>query len=1023
MAKKKPKRGKRKARTERSTGKPAPRSVTTRPPPKDGGAEPPASSEFPIVGVGASAGGLEAFSQLLEALPRNPGFAMVLVQHLAPQHESALPLLLSVRTNLEVVQVKEAMRVERNHVYIIPPNVQMRIEDNELHLMPRPTDRSQYTPIDFFLRSLADALQDRAIAVILSGTASDGTGGVREIKAVGGISIAQQPETAKYDGMPRAAIGTGLVDLVLSPPEIAQELVRITAAHPLRHARTSVLPGQSEEDVAAPRDDQLDQIFTLIRSATGVDFRRYKLPTIQRRLHRRIVLHKLTGIDQYLKLLRDDRGEAHALYQDILIHVTRFFRDPDSFAALRAEILRQIIESRHEDLPVRVWVPGCSTGEEAYSVAMVICEYLGDRVGSVPVQVFGTDISEGSIEHARAGFYAQSIEADVSAERLRRFFIKVDGGYRIAKSVRDLCVFARQDLTRDPPFSKLDLILCRNVLIYMAAGLQRRLMGIFHYALRPTGYLVLGAAETVGRYADLFSVADKKHRFYQKKSGGTPDIHVPIEYKPPPPTEVPRAPVAARIEAARGIQAEANRLIQERYAPPGVVLDSDLQVVQFRGYTGAYLEPAPGDPSHSVLKMAREGLLHGLRSALHEARRTRATVRKSGLRVRINGGWRDVTLEIIPLNTGDRPYFLVLFDESRRPAKTKTVPGRAPAVRQEGRPSRLSKDDVSVLEQELASSREYLQSIIQELEAANEELQSANEEVLSANEELQSTNEELDTAKEELQSTNEELNTVNEELHGRNEELSRLNSDLMNLLGSVQIAIVIVSSDLRIRRFTPMAERVLNLLPGDVGRPIGHIKPNIDCPDLEQQIVHVIESVSPSEREVRDSQGNAYSLRIRPYKNIENRIDGAVLALFDIQDSQKTDRVDQAAQTYVEALTETVREPVVVLDGALRARMVNRAFCETFGVTPADVAGRPLHELGNGQWNIPKLQERLSRALGKDGGVANFELQHEFPSRGPKTLMLSARRVEPAAGGEPLVIVAVQEVTRATKSGDPIRSR
>jgi len=1001
MAKRKKPRQRRPGRS--STGRPARRPATDRRPPAEEAApvtiaDERGAREVVIVAVGASAGGLEAFSQLLQALPPEPGFAIVLVQHLAPQHESALPTLLSGRTSMPVVQAQEGMPVEPNHVYVIPPNVQMGLRDGHLHLVPRPTDRTQYTPIDFFFRSVADTLQERAIAVILSGTASDGTGGIRDVKAVGGIAIAQRPDTAKYDGMPRAAIATGLVDLVLSPAEIAEELVRISA-HPLRRVR-AITPRPPGDDIAPPSEEHLEEVFALLRTATGVDFGRYKRPTIQRRLQRRMVLHKLTKIDQYLKLLHETPEEVQALYRDVLIHVTRFFREPESFAAISGSILPKVVESRQEEQAIRIWVPGCSTGEEAYSVAIVVLEFLAEKNLVVPVQVFATDVSESAIEYARAGTYREGIAADVSAGRLGRFFTRVDGGYRITKAVRDVCIFARQDLTRDPPFSKLDMILCRNVLIYMGPELQKRLMNVFHYALKLGGYLVLGAAETIGLHSDLFGVADKKYRIYQKKAAAAADFALPFEQTVATPLHARRGGVAAVTrDDAKGIQGEANRFVQERYAPPGVIVDHNLQIVQFRGQTGTYLAPAPGDPSMSVLKMAREGLLHALRAVLQEARRTRAPARRHGIRVRANGGWRETAIEVVPLG-GDRPHFLVLFEEQMTAARTRPVREREPAIRVP--PGRVNQQ-VAGLQQELASSREYLQSIIQELEAANEELQSANEEVLSANEELQSTNEELDTAKEELQSTNEELNTVNEELHGRNEELARLNSDLLNLLGSVNIALVIVANDLRIRRFTPMAERVLNLLPADLGRPIGHIKPNIDCPDLEELTLRVIDTVTPTEREVHDSQGHAYSLRIRPYKNTENRIEGAVLALFEV--APYDERLVRRVRESVAATAALVKQPLAVLDDALHVHWANQRFRQLLGL-PLErrIEGHALEALANGRWDARVLRERLEQMLRDEAPLDGFDLAAEAADGGSRNLVLSGRRIAAAAGGAVIVL-------------------
>ncbi|MGN6368513.1 MAG: CheR family methyltransferase [Phycisphaerae bacterium] len=641
---------------------------------------------------------------------------------------------------------------------------------------------------------------------------------------------------------------------------------------------------QSKPDPVAP-GAEMQRIFTLLRNASGVDFTHYKQPTIRRRLQRRMVLRKAQSLRQYLEYLQANPAEVNALYQDILIHVTRFFREPESFEVLQNKILPKLTEKRLNESPIRVWVPGCSTGEEPYSIAIAIIEHLGEQANACPVQVFATDVSDAAIERARAGTYPESISEDVSPERLRRFFTKTDGHYRIAKNVRDCCIFARQDLTRDPPFSKLDLILCRNVLIYLGPPLQKRLMNIFHYALKPTGFLMLGSAETVGPNIDLFTIIDKRHKLYAKKMTA---VRTEVDF---PPVET----IAARIDASRRIpteprpantiQNEATRIILAKFSPPGVIVDTDLKIVQFRGQTGDYLEPAPGEASLNLLKMAREGLLYGLRSAIHEARKTESEVRKDGLRIKAPTGSVDLTLTVCPLgaNSPEGRHFLILFERpSSAPAAAAPTDGAELAVRpaKRAKPEREDKR-IARLQQELAASREYLQSIIQDLEAANEELQSANEEVLSSNEELQSTNEELDTAKEELQSTNEELNTLNEELHGRNEELMHANSDLVNLLASVQIAIVMVAADLRIRRFTPMAEKILNLIPTDIGRPISDIKPNIECPDLEKLIIEAIDAVTIKQLNVRDKAGNTYSLRIRPYKNIENRIDGAVLALFE----------------------------------------------------------------------------------------------------------------------------------------------
>jgi two-component system CheB/CheR fusion protein len=993
--------------------------VPPTPPPER--SEPPRPHDLlPVVGVGASAGGLEAFTQLLQALPPDLGMAIVLVQHLAPQHESALPALLNNVTRLGVVQVTEGMKVEPNCVYVIPPNARLTLTDGELHLAPRTTDRTQYNPIDLFFRSLAESAGERGIAVVLSGTASDGAAGIRDVKAAGGITIAQRPDTARYDGMPRAAIATGMIDLVLPPAEIAAALVQI-ARHPYVADETAEpldapfeRTFQPSDDPSPIPDDQLQRVFSALRGVSGVDFRQYKLPTILRRLHRRMALNKITQLSQYLQFMEEHPNEVLQLYQDILIHVTRFFREPESFEALRSIVWPDIVARRPEQAPIRVWISGCATGEEAYSVAIDLLEFLGDAAGGIPIQIFATDVSEPAIEHARNGTYSESIAADVPPERLRRFFTKVESGYRVSKVVRDLCVFARQDLTRDPPFSKLDLILCRNVLIYMNAALQRKLMGVFHYALNGSGFLMLGHAETIGAHSDLFAIADKRNRIYTKKvNEAAPGMSFAAEYPSSPVARMKRA-LAPSGEDGRTIQNEANRIILDHYAPAGVVVDAEFHIVQFRGQTGPYLEPAPGDPSLSLLKMAREGILYGLRTALQTARKRNATVRREGLRVRSNGSWREVDLQVVPLSSGDRFHYLVLFEDPharRAPADAEDTAPAPKAKRDKKRAAGREESRVARLHQELAASRDYLQSIIQELEAANEELQSANEEILSSNEELQSTNEELDTAKEELQSTNEELNTVNEELHARNEELSRVNSDLVNLLGSVEIAIVIVANDLRIRRFTPMAERVLNLIPSDVGRPISHIKPNIDCPDLEHLITTAVDRVEPQECDVQDREGNWYSLRVRPYKSVDNRIDGAVLALFDIDAIRRHEQELSEARRYAQIVVETVREPIVLLDRELRVRTVNQAFCDAFGSRRSEVENHGFFEIGAGVWNSAELRRALQQPPVDGQALSAVEIDHVFPRVGRKRLSASVRWIDGGVRGSlfPGILIAMTD--------------
>ena len=827
--------------------------------------------EFTIVGVGASAGGFEAFSQFLEGLPALPNLAIIFVQHLAPHHSSALASLLSSHTPLPVVEATEGARIVPNRVYVVPPNTQMELVDGHLHLGRRPDDRSQYNPIDFFFRSLARSLRGHAIGIVLSGTASDGALGIREIKSMEGITFAQDPATAKYDGMPRAAIATDMVDVVASPGEIGAK-VALLSKHPY------LTPPVAPDRGTSITDEQLHRIFRVLLPACGVNFSHYKTPTIVRRLFRRMALLRMLEVDTYIAHLEQTPLEVVNLHNDLLIHVTKFFREPESFEIIGRDILPSL--DMTPGTPLRMWVAGCATGEEVYSLAMVVQEALGDALGDGGVQIFGTDVSDTAVGFARQGLYAAAVAEDVSPERLRRFFVKTDGGYQVTKALRDMCVFARQDLTRDPPFSHLDLVCCRNVLIYMDGALQRRLLSMFHYALKPSGFLVLGHAESIGYHSDLFALMNKKNKVYRKKPATATAPHMDV-FRPALRTVTAAPPAIGAHNETKLVLGDATRILMERYAPPSVLLDQQFNVVQFNGQTGLYLQPSPGEPTFDILKLAREGLSHGLRTALQTARKTRRTVKQPGLHIRQGTSSQEIDVEVIPVVRQGHPYYLVLF---QTPAPAGPSKGRKPGAREKKAPPRSR---ISRLEEELAATREYLQSTIQEIEAANEELQSANEEILSSNEELQSTNEELDTAKEELQSTNEELNTVNDELHARNEELTRVNADLLNLLASVQIAIVIVARDLRVRRFTPMAEKKFNLIPSDIGRPLSQISTTLRCPELAALITETIDTVSPVERTVQDTNGETYLLRIRPYKTPDNRIDGAVIALFDLDPAKK----------------------------------------------------------------------------------------------------------------------------------------
>ncbi len=848
--------------------------------------EPDEGVSFSVVGVGASAGGLEAFTQLLKSLPVDTGMAFVLVQHLAPSHPSALKEIQSRTTKMPVLEVRDEPTVEPNHVYVIPPDRSMVIAGGKLKLLPR-EDRKAPHPVDQFFRSLADEQRHRAIGVVLSGTATDGTIGLEAIKGEGGITFAQDA-TAQHEGMPHSAIASGCVDFVLPPAEIAREIGRI-GRHPY-----AVPEAEALETDGKPK---LDQVVKLLKHATGVDFTGYKFNTLYRRVTRRMVFQKLETLPEYVQFLRETPVEVDALYQDILISVTSFFRDKESFEVLKGQVFPRLLKDRSRHDPVRFWTLGCSTGQEAYSLAMAFAEAAEAAGSQVPLQLFASDLNAAGIEKARAGVYPKDIEQDVSPERLRRFFSVVDGHYRIAKSIRDLCVFSRHNVLTDPPFSRIDLISCRNLLIYMEPVLQQRIMPTLHYALKPAGCLWLGGSETIGSYRNLFDAEDARHKIYAKKAGSGPgNGHFPLQPGAAPRT--PFVPVTARSGDAADLPREADRILLTRFAPPGVLVSADLEILQYRGDTGAYLAPAPGKASLSLLKMLREGLLVAVRAAVQRAGKENAPVWEEGLRVKSNGGYREVAVEVIPLkgHGGAKDGgFLILFDDGSHPA-----PRGVSAPPREDRPP--DPDDTHMA-QELAATQEYLQSVIEQQEAANEELQSANEEVQSANEELQSTNEELETSKEEIQSSNEELATVNDELNNRNQEANRLNNDLVNLLASVQMPIVMLGPDLRVRRFTPAAEKLLKLVPADVGRSLGDIKLHLDgLPDLEPLLTDVLDTMSVKECEVRDKHGRWYSMRLRPYRTLENKIDGVVVVLVDVDAMKREEAALLASRTQFETL-------------------------------------------------------------------------------------------------------------------------
>ncbi|MGI0495258.1 chemotaxis protein CheB [Alkalinema pantanalense CENA528] len=760
------------------------------------------NEELLIVGIGSSAGGFAACSELLSHLPPTTGMAFVVVQHLSPEQDSLLDELLSRVTPMPVTTVEQDTLVEANHVYVIPSNAQMTIDQGRLHLADCDQTHRRVKTIDLFLKSLAADQKSKAIAIILSGSNNDGVLGVQAIRAEGGIVFAQDRETAEFIDMPAAAIATGSVDFVLSPATMAEELIKLKR-HP--YLRTDL-----DQDAVTPspiEEDELVTIFRLLHRQTGVDFANYKPTTIQRRLQRRMALQKCLNLSEYVQYLREHPGEIQALYHDVLITVTSFFRDPEVYTILRERVFSLLLQQSTATTSIRIWVPGCATGEEPYSLAMCLLEHLQSLLISPTIQIFGTDISDEAIEIARVGFYRETQMEGISNERRLRFFNELDGGYQIKKSVRELCVFARQDLSSDPPFSDIDLLSCRNVLIYFKPALQKRVLSFFHYSLKPTGFLVFGNSESLGDTTDLFEVFDSQAKIYTRRSVPSRlNFDFIASYYPREVELEQRQGFSASLNRSN-LQQWADQIVLSRFGPAGVIVNEQLEILQFRGDTSPYLRIPSGEPSYTLLKMIRPSLLIDLRMAIESAKQQGIAVRRQGLKVQDLSQLSEVglTVEVIPFHTSTPPErcYLILFEredpEPSLASPDQTVEPEAEVVELDPEIRRL-RQELASTRQELLDTQTLLQLTIEEKESTNQQLIAANEEILSSNEELKSTNEELQTAKEEIQSANEELKTTNEELQNRNLEARRANDDLLNLINNVNIPILMLSDDLCIRR-------------------------------------------------------------------------------------------------------------------------------------------------------------------------------------------------------------------------------
>jgi two-component system CheB/CheR fusion protein len=967
------------------------------------------SPPFPIVGMGASAGGLQALDTFFRHMPPDGGMAFVVVLHLDPTHASIMPELLGRVTRMPVCQVKDGMKVEPNCVYVIPPRKDMAIMNERLQLMDSVATRGLRHPIDLFFRSLAQDHKERAICVVLSGTGTEGALGLKAIKGEGGLAMVQDTESAKFNGMPRSAIATQLADYVLPPEKMPARMLEYVRYF---HHKPRKAPPKDASHISNLRRRML----FLIRERTGHDFTLYKQSVINRRIDRRMSLHQMGRLSDYVRYLQENPLEVEKLAGELLIGVTGFFRDREVYEILKRKVLPHLLKNKPHEQPFRVWVPGCSTGEEAYSVAMVLREHLGKLKRSAKVQVFATDIDEDAIGSARAGAYPDSIAVDVAAERLRRFFTRDDKIYMVNKEIREMVVFAPQDLIKDPPFSNLDMISCRNVLIYLGQELQAKLLRLFHYSLRPEGILLLGPSETIGQHTDLYSVFEKKWRFFKRKGAASvPDLPLGSSLATQWDREAEGQKKRSIVRPGQiSMSQHIEKILLEGYAPPSAVVNEKGEILYFYGRTGRYLEPAPGKAGLNILQMAREDLRVELNMAIRQAVSKKKGVTYRGLQVKANGDSQLIDLKVTPITKPEslQGLLLVAFESVETPNKAKLRGKTSP------RGSQRAGQRLRGLEQELKFTKDNLRGTIEELESSNQELRSLNEELQSSNEELESTNEEVETSREELQSINEELETVNAELHMKIKELADARDDMSNLLSSTEIALIFLDNDLRIRRFTPAATEVMKFIDTDLGRSLEDINSSLVYQNLAQDIRRVLKTLTPAEVEVEDRRGRTYLLRIFPYRSRDNVIDGVTVTLVDITDRKRAQREIQAAremqtaQALARGIVETVRQPVLVLDAGLKVMSANRSFYQTFNVRPEQTEGRRIYELGNRQWDIPELRRLLETILPRQTSLADFEVEHEFPYIGRRAMLLSARQILDAENkATQMILLAMEDVT------------
>ena len=953
---------------------------------------------FTVVGIGSSAGGLEACVEFLEAMSSNSGMAFVLIQHLSPKRESMVAEILQKHTRMPVLQAADGMPVEPDHVYVIRPGFTLTIRNGALHLGDSLLKPGHSRPIDDFFRSLAEEQQERAVGVIMSGMGSNGSSGAQAIKVVGGLTIAQDPDSAKFPSMPRSLIDTNLADFILRPSEMPGMLIRFS-----NHAYIS--GNRATELVAHKEAQSINDILAILRTRVGQDFTGYKKPTVVRRIQRRMSLTQQASMTEYAQMLRQTPSEVQNLSDDLMIHVTGFFRDGEVWQALKEKVIRPLVDERCEQSPIRAWVTACASGEEAYTIAMLLIEAAEEADKQFDIKIFATDMAERALNFARAGIFPGGIESEISADRLARFFDKDDGMYRVKKELRELVVFAPQNVLHDPPFSRLDLVTCRNLLIYLDPDMQQKVLALLHFGLREGGTLVLGNSETIGDNDDLFDAVDKKHRIFRRVG---PTRHGMVEFPQPhamvrPANAEQRELTDMRPATRTSLMQFTQKLLLERYTPASVVVDRMGRIVYFHGDTASFLDQPRGEPTREVLLLARETLRGPIRVALHRAiENNRTETVKDGI-MQMDSAVHRIEVTVEPMDArGLGAYFLISF--KHYPIKLNPV-----VLGEEA--------DSGELAAELKTVRDELQSTIEELQTSNEELKASNEEVTSINEELQSSNEELETSKEELQSLNEELTTVNTQLTVKMEELERTSSDLDSLLSSTDIAVIFLDTRFRIRRYTPAVKRLFDLIPGDVGRPLGDLAQRFEDIRLAVDAQQVLDSLVPVEAEVRSESGRWYTRRVLPYRTGDNHIEGVVITFLDITERKNAQEEMTEAKMFAENIVETLHEPVLALRPDLSVIHANAAFYDNFKEQPDRTIGRKIYDLGNGQWNIPALRKVLEEVLPNNSAFTDYEVEHEFQSIGRRIMLLNGRRLDHVQ----MILLGIRDITDAKQAERALR--